>query len=232
MENWKPIPGTNGCIEVSDKGRIRSLLRGEPHILKTQADRKGYHRVRVTIDRNKMSFKIHREVAKAFVPNFKDLPQVNHKDGNKANNAAEDLEWVTNQENAHHAIRSGLWASVREGARKECERRMKPILGQCIADGIVETKHFRSVSEAEQYIGSRHVSDVLKGKRSMAKGWTFRYEEVKPNADTDRNCSLRLIRNTSPLAALSPRWWKILECPRESGTAVPPISRHQGDDHP
>lgn len=185
MENWKPILSTNGCIEVSDKGRVRSLLRGKPNILKTQTDKKGYHRVRVTIDRQKMSLKLHREIAKAFIPNPENLPQVNHKDGNKDNNAVENLEWVTNQENAHHAIRNGLWGSVFEGARKECERRMKPIIGQFIADGVIETKHFKSVSEAERYIGSRHVTDVLKGKRSMAKGWTFRYEEVRPNADTD-----------------------------------------------
>ncbi len=44
------------------------------------------------------------------------------------------------------------------------------------------SKYFESVSDAERYIGSRHISDVLKGKRSHAKGWTFRYAlEVMPN---------------------------------------------------
>ena len=66
---WKAINGTNGMIEVSDKGQVRSLLSGTPRVLKTQADSKGYQRLRVTINRVKMSFKVHREVAKAFLPN-------------------------------------------------------------------------------------------------------------------------------------------------------------------
>lgn len=105
---WKAIKGTNGMIEVSDDGKVRSLLRGTPTVLKTQRDKKGYHRLRVTIDREKMSFKLHREVAKAFMPNPDNLPQVNHKNGNKDDNRVENLEWVTNKENAHHAIRNGL----------------------------------------------------------------------------------------------------------------------------
>ena len=169
MESWRTIPASKGKIEISDKGNIRSLLRGEPFVLKCQEDNSGYYRVRATIERQKMTFKIHREVAKAFIPNPNNLPQVNHKDGNKKNNAVDNLEWVTSRENALHAIKTGLWDTVIEGARRENEKRKTPIIGFC-----GETvKHFESVSEAERYIGSRHVSDVIKGKRSQAKGWTF-----------------------------------------------------------
>lgn len=177
MENWKTVSNTNGKIEVSDKGRVRSLLRGDPYILKTQEDECGYQRIRLTINRKKITIKVHREVAKAFIPNPLHLPQVNHKDGNKRNNAADNLEWVTNRENALHAIKTGLWDAVIEGARRENEKRKTPIIGF-----YGETvKHFESVSEAERYIGSRHVSDVIKGKRSQAKGWTF----IRKRGDAD-----------------------------------------------
>ncbi len=169
MESWRTIPASKGKIEISDKGNIRSLLRGEPFVLKCQEDASGYYRVRATIERQKMTFKIHREVAKAFIPNPNNLPQVNHKDGNKKNNAVDNLEWVTNQENAQHAIRMGLWDSVIDGAKKENERRKIPIVGYCNG----EVKHFASISEAERYVNSRHVTAVLKGKRSHTKGWTF-----------------------------------------------------------
>lgn len=186
MEIWREITGTKGLIEVSNEGRVRSWLGGTPRVLKTQADNKGYHRVRVTIERVKICYKVHREVAKAFLGNPNNLPQVNHKDGNKANNDVSNLEWVTNQQNAHHAISNGLWNSVFDGSRKENERRKKPILAYRIDGDHPCTKYFGSISEAEREIGSRHICDVLKGKRSHVKGWTFQYAgEVMPDAAID-----------------------------------------------
>lgn len=179
---WKAIKETNGMIEVSNDGRIRSLLRGTPRILKTQIDSKGYHRVRVTIERKKFSFKIHREVAKAFIPNPNNLPQVNHIDGDKSNNSVSNLEWVSNRENARHAIKIGLWKSVIEGAKRENDKRKKRVIAYRINEGIFCTRFYESVSEAERDIGSRHITDVLKGKRKHVKGWTFQYvEEVMPS---------------------------------------------------
>jgi hypothetical protein len=174
MEIWKAIEGAHGYIEVSNEGRVRSLLSGSPRYLKTQTDHKGYHRIRVTINRAKLSFKLHREVAKAFVDNPCSLPQVNHKDGNKDNNNVDNLEWVTNKENAHHARSNGLWDSVIEGARRENERRKKPVIAYR-TEGCPCTRYYESISEAERDIGSRHICDVLKGKRAHVKGWTFEY---------------------------------------------------------
>ena len=176
MEEWRPILGTKGFIEVSNEGRVRSLLRGIPRILKTQTDTKGYHRIRVTIERVKLSYRVHREVAKAFIDNPDGLPQVNHKDGNKDNNSVENLEWVTNQENAHHAIENGLWDSVIEGSRRAIEKIKKPIIAYRFDNNKPPcTKYFASISDAEREIGSRHITDVLKGKRLHTKGWTFQY---------------------------------------------------------
>lgn len=184
METWKPIANTNGLVEVSNMGRVRSLLSGTPKILKTQVDNKGYHRIRVAIERDKRSYKVHREVARAFLENPRNLPQVNHKDGDKNNNSVDNLEWITNKDNAHHAIENGLWDSVIEGSHRENERRKRPVIGYPV-NGICKFKRFDSVAEAERFIGSRHVVDVLKRKRNTVKGWIFRYEEVMPDADID-----------------------------------------------
>ena len=178
---WKVIEGTNGKIEVSDDGRVRSLLRGEPYILKSTKDKKGYHRLGITVNRVKKTYKVHREVAKAFIPNPDNLPQVNHKDGNKDNNSVSNLEWVTNKQNANHAIANGLWDTVFEGANRVNNAKRRPVIGYNEKENI--TKELCSVCEAQKYIGSKHITHVLKGKRSHAKGWTFRYKEVMPNDD-------------------------------------------------
>lgn len=72
--------------------------------VKPQPNGKGYLRFSVG---GKMMF-VHRLVATLYVPNPENKPQVNHKDGNKLNNCADNLEWVTNQENRNHAVKLGL----------------------------------------------------------------------------------------------------------------------------
>lgn len=190
MEYWRDIVGTKGFIQVSNEGRVRSLLRGEPRILKTQADSNGYHRIRVTIERVKMSYKVHREVAKAFLDNPNNLPQVNHKDGDKNNNSVFNLEWVTNKENAHHAIKNGLWDSVFEATKRENESRKKPIIAYRVDGEYPCTRWYNSIAEAERAFGSRHICDVLKGKRSQVKGWAFQYaKEVIPSDKSYNNAT-------------------------------------------
>lgn len=171
-EEWKTVPGTDEMLEVSSQGRVRSLLRGTPYVLKCQADKKGYLRLRVTISRRKMSFKLHRLVAQTFIPNPDGLPQVNHKDGNKSNNSVDNLEWCTNKDNAHHAIEHGLWESVMAGANRYNAARRTPI----VATKEGQIIRFASVTEAQDYFDSKHISDVLKGKRAHVKGWHFFYE--------------------------------------------------------
>lgn len=177
IELWQKVDGTHGMIEVSSLGRVRSLLRPEKTVLKLQTDNKGYQRVRVTICGEKMGFKVHREVAKAFIPNPDHKPQVNHVDGNKSNNAVENLEWVTNQENARHAIATGLFNTVIAGAKRSNDERKRPIIAYDPYTG--KGYPFDSVSDAERWFGSRHITDVLKGRRKHVNGWRFAYDNER-----------------------------------------------------
>lgn len=178
MEMWKEIPNTNGKLFVSSYGRIKSFLRDASNgaILKQTPDKKGYCRIRVTIDREKRSYKVHRLVAEAFLPKREGAEQVNHLDGNKANNSVANLEWVTNAENALHAMKNDLWGNVLLASQRANEKRKTPIVARSAKTGNV--LRFESVSAAERYFNSRHISDVLNGKREKAAGHYFSREVV------------------------------------------------------
>ena len=62
---------------------------------------------------NLVNAKIHRLVAEAFLPRVQGKKFVNHKDGNKLNNRADNLEWCTSSENAAHAVKMGLWVGMK-----------------------------------------------------------------------------------------------------------------------
>ena len=115
-EEWKDIEGYEGLYQVSSFGRIKSFdktvickngrtffMKGR--IIRTRPNNRGY--IMVGLHKNK-KFKlclVHRLVAKAFIPNPDNLPQVNHKNENKNFNHASNLEWCDNWYNAHYGTR-------------------------------------------------------------------------------------------------------------------------------
>lgn len=109
MEEWKEIEEFDGKYSVSNSGQIKNTKRGT--ILKQVLNPTGYYMINVKPfgrQRKSKTFRVHREVAKAFIPNPDNLPQVNHIDGCKTNNHVSNLEWCTPSENARHAAELGL----------------------------------------------------------------------------------------------------------------------------
>ena len=95
-EIWKDIEGYEGLYQVSNLGRVKSLGVDKWHkgrVIKPQFDGlKHYLFVQLYKNKKSKRFNIHRLVAKAFIPNPNNLPQVNHKDEVKTNNNARNLE--------------------------------------------------------------------------------------------------------------------------------------------
>lgn len=94
--------------EISNLGRIRNTKTKK--IRKINLYKTGYCFVSGSLGsrENKITFRIHRVVAETFIPNPNNLPEVNHKDGNKSNNQVSNLEWCTGAENMKHASENGL----------------------------------------------------------------------------------------------------------------------------
>lgn len=94
--------------EITKEGKIISLKHNKRHEIKGYVDRYGYRRVLIYINGKRKKHFVHRLVAEKYIPNPDNLPQVNHKDGNKLNNCVDNLEWVTPKENIKHAIINGF----------------------------------------------------------------------------------------------------------------------------
>ena len=116
MEDWRDIPGYDGYYEVSNHGAVRSVTRTvsngygpensvrtiKGRILKQGHYTNGYCFVVLCKHRIKKTFSVHRLVAQSFCPNPNNFTEVNHKDEDKNNNTAVNLEWCNRKYNANY----------------------------------------------------------------------------------------------------------------------------------
>lgn len=194
MEIWKDVIGLGEFYQVSNLGRVRSkdrivmggngprLHRGKELI--PQPNSKGYFRVNLTdANGNKKFYFIHRMVAAAFVENPSGKPHVNHLDCNPKNNKADNLEWVTHQENMLYAknlgrmVKTGSWLA---NYRKAIECQRMPVVGINTKTG--ESIYFPSMQEAGRsgfVAGS--ICHCCKGKRYTHHGYTWKYATNTPD---------------------------------------------------
>lgn len=178
METWKTTE-FKGYM-VSDKGRVKAEARQvvykdgrignfKEKILKPSINKKGYEVVYPSDSKKegyKASVMVHRLVAEAFKPNPENKPQVNHKDGNKRNNLADNLEWATNLENHTHKLENNLSPETYMPKRVE----------QLTLEGEHVAFH-GSLYSAGKSVGSNQygVSRVVNGLRKTCKGFLWRY---------------------------------------------------------
>ena len=110
----------NGLFEVHRDGTIyKNSKNGKTLCIQSKTARKNrYLSVSATINGKQKHFYVHRLLAKAFIPNPLNKPQVNHIDGNGLNNDINNLEWVTARENVQHAYDTGLIKPLNEYGSK------------------------------------------------------------------------------------------------------------------
>ena len=162
IEELKDIKDYEGEYAITRDGRVWSYKSNK--FLKPVLDKDGYHKVNLCKDKKMKTFRIHRLVAEAFIPNPKGLPQVNHKDENKSNNCVENLEWCDAKYNMNYGTRN-------ERAAKKLS---KPVYCEEL------DRVFDGARQAARELGL-HNSGIIsccKGKYKTTGGYHWRYAET------------------------------------------------------
>ena len=173
-EIWKDIKGYDGIYKISNLGSVKSLARYEEYeingktvkrirkekILAKCVDNQGYIIVALSLNKKIKYYKVHRLVAKHFVPNTDNKDTVNHIDCDKTNNVYTNLEWCTASENVIHAYENNL---IKHHTRKI----------KCVEDN----KYFNSINEASIYYNTQrqNINAVLNNRQKTTVGKTFVY---------------------------------------------------------
>ena len=185
-EIWKDIDGYEGKYQVSNLGRVRSLPRTHDIIrekngsfiyhrkekmLAPRIDRYGYQHVNLYDNEQHMKrHSVHRLVAKAFIPNPEHLPTVNHKDENKQNNRADNLEWMSISENNNYGTRGQRIGMANARKRKA--------VVQLNMDGR-EVNRFVSLNEASRVTGISlgSIGKCANGENHSAGEYRWRFAQ-------------------------------------------------------
>lgn len=170
-EIWKPIVGYEGRYEVSNKGRVRSLNfrnTGKFGIRRLFQDSNGYPILALYDGKSHKRERVHRLVARAFIPNPNNYPEINHKDENKSNNHVDNLEWCTSKYNTNYGT------SIERRARKWS----KPVIQYSLK--MEKLNEFDSLTEALKFVGGKSISSITnscQGLQKKAYGYIWKFKE-------------------------------------------------------
>ena len=161
----KDIAGYEGLYKITDCGDVISTKRrgnaGKASVLVGGVDNHGYKQVTLTKNGKGKTHKVHKLVANAFVQNPHGHSEINHKDENKLNNSADNLEWCTRAYNVTYGART--------------EKTQRKVL-QYSLDGEYIATH-NGIGEASRTIGAKTcggISNCCKGKCNTAYGYKWR----------------------------------------------------------
>ena len=186
-EVWKDIKGYEGLYQVSNFGRVKSLKKyhgkslRKGAIIKQYLTRQNYCKVILSKDKINKNVEVQRVVAEAFLDKrqYKSMPdedrnliqldklEVNHKDENKSNNCANNLEWCSRKYNANYG----------ERGKKASKSLSKKILQYDLNNNFI--KEWESIKQAKEELKIHRICDVCKKRRKTAGGYVWKYKEAK-----------------------------------------------------
>lgn len=171
-EKWMPIIGYENKYEVSNFGRVRSKNQfGQYNIKEIYTTDGGYPIVQLNYKTKNKTILVHRLVAQAFIDNPENKKVVNHIDGNRKNNNAYNLEWVTVKENNQRKTKNPKF-NYHSGERNSSAKLTQQKVIEIYEKALKRNKTFTEIGK-EYNVSDTTVSYILKKKtwKSVTDGY-------------------------------------------------------------
>lgn len=186
-DEWRNVVGYEGAYQVSNTGKVRSVDRlignrfVHGKILSDADSGKGYRYVNLRKNNKGKNLFVHRLVAQAFIPNKEGMPEVNHKDEDKANNCVGNLEWCGHVYNNNYGTKiermmnsKGWQVTLRKFKHKNAIPKAVVATNK---DGVIFKFSSIKLAAKELSIDASAIVKCCKGKAHTAKGFTFKYAD-------------------------------------------------------
>jgi hypothetical protein len=169
VEEWRDVKGYENLYQVSRKGKVRSSHKGYWEVLTSVVNRHGYNQYLFHKDGKRKNMRGNRLVAEAYIPNPDNLPFVNHKDENPANDCVENLEWCTAKYNNNYGTARQRSSINHSKNRPVC---MFNVDGTFI-------REFYNINDAARFVDGAHtcILRCCNNKVFCYKGYIWRYKE-------------------------------------------------------
>ena len=245
---WKPIVGYEDCYEVSNIGKIRSIDRiiggnrnriRKGQLISPQHSASGYLQVRLCKFGKSKTYKVHRLVAQAFIPNPDNKPCVDHKNTNRKDNRECNLRWVTPKENSNNPLskqhaKNGTIKETGENKRT-CGKFKESVCNTpkniyCYNLSGVFLNEFQSMIEAE-YVTKVEMSGIRKALNKTYKsagGYLWRTEKL-PSCEPykrRRHSKCKITQMLDNKGNVIKEWKAIRDAAKELGTTHTRIIRY------
>lgn len=207
-EVWVSLDGYDGYYMISNLFRIKSICRivergNNSSVMKPQQlirparNSDGYLCVILTKDKIPRTYSLHVLVAKAFVPNPFNYPEVNHKDGDKLNCLPGNLEWGTRKYNMQHAVANGL-RKYKKGFKgqkfKLSQKEIAAIYNSKEKSSVLAVKYGLTKSSIQRIRSGKTYSKITNENKDIASAYhklnNIQVEEIKKSHLSQRElCS-------------------------------------------